>query len=145
MRSACRSRRPTRCHGSGGSRDRAEAAVRDGIVDQIHAALSKAPLEWERIDVALVTGNNFEVIRSAREATEAGVLAWAVARLLGRNVIPLPELVDDFDHDHERCAAQLMVRAERACARRNARLTSLRRADSSALCRPSRGPAADWR
>jgi mgtE-like transporter len=26
-------------------------------------------------------------------ATEAGVLAWAIARLLGRNVIPLPELV----------------------------------------------------
>jgi Fur family zinc uptake transcriptional regulator len=34
---------------------------------------------------------------------------------------------DDFDHDHELCAAQLMARAERACARRNARLTSLRR------------------
>lgn len=35
--------------------------------------------------------------------------------------------VDDFDHDHEICAAQLMARAERACARRNARLTSMRR------------------
>ncbi len=35
--------------------------------------------------------------------------------------------VDDFDHDHELCAAQLMARAERACARRNARLNSLRR------------------
>ena len=33
----------------------------------------------------------------------------------------------DFDHDHELCAAQLMARAERACARQNARLTSLRR------------------
>jgi Fur family transcriptional regulator, zinc uptake regulator len=31
------------------------------------------------------------------------------------------------DHDHELCASQLMARAERACARRNARLTSLRR------------------
>lgn len=34
---------------------------------------------------------------------------------------------DDADHDHDRCAAQLMARAERACARHNARLTSLRR------------------
>lgn len=33
----------------------------------------------------------------------------------------------DADHDHDRCAAQLMARAERACERHNARLTSLRR------------------
>jgi Fur family zinc uptake transcriptional regulator len=35
--------------------------------------------------------------------------------------------VDESDHDHGRCAAELMTRAERACARHNARLTSLRR------------------
>jgi Fur family transcriptional regulator, zinc uptake regulator len=34
---------------------------------------------------------------------------------------------DEPDHDHEACAAELMARAERACARHNARLTSLRR------------------
>lgn len=38
-----------------------------------------------------------------------------------------PTTFDDSDHDHELCAAQLMARAERACARHNARLTSLRR------------------
>ncbi len=35
--------------------------------------------------------------------------------------------LDDADHDHDLCAAQLMARAERACMRHNARLTSLRR------------------
>lgn len=34
---------------------------------------------------------------------------------------------DEADHDHHRCAAELMARAERACMRHNARLTSLRR------------------
>ena len=34
---------------------------------------------------------------------------------------------DDAGHDHGLCAAQLMARAERACARQKARLTSLRR------------------
>ena len=34
---------------------------------------------------------------------------------------------DEPDHDHEQCAAELMARAERACARHNARLTTLRR------------------
>ena len=34
---------------------------------------------------------------------------------------------DGTDHDHDLCAAQLMARAERACARHKARLTSLRR------------------
>jgi hypothetical protein len=34
---------------------------------------------------------------------------------------------DESDHDHDLCAAELMARAERACARHNARLTSLRR------------------
>jgi Fur family zinc uptake transcriptional regulator len=33
----------------------------------------------------------------------------------------------EADHDHDRCAAELMDRAERACARRSARLTNLRR------------------
>ena len=34
---------------------------------------------------------------------------------------------DEDEHDHHRCAAELMARAERACLRHNARLTSLRR------------------
>ena len=34
---------------------------------------------------------------------------------------------EEPDHDHDRCAAELMARAERACVRHNARLTSLRR------------------
>jgi len=34
---------------------------------------------------------------------------------------------DEADHDHAVCAAELMARAERACVRHNARLTSLRR------------------
>ena len=34
---------------------------------------------------------------------------------------------EEHDHDHDRCAAELMARAERACMRHNARLTSLRR------------------
>ena len=34
---------------------------------------------------------------------------------------------EEPDHDHGRCAAELMARAERACVRHNARLTSLRR------------------
>jgi Fur family zinc uptake transcriptional regulator len=34
---------------------------------------------------------------------------------------------EDHGHDHDRCAAELMARAERACMRHNARLTSLRR------------------
>jgi Fur family transcriptional regulator, zinc uptake regulator len=38
-----------------------------------------------------------------------------------------PKTDHEPDHDHDLCAAELMARAERACARHNARLTSLRR------------------